>query len=122
MPAFQKYFSFQGRASRKELLLVLPFAMLAVLGIWFLDAILLAVLSIIFNLLHIGSTLYIPFVGAPIGLLGGLVWVWVNLAGVVRRRHDLGLPDRFGFRPLSFDAVLKRGTIGPNEFGPDPLG
>jgi len=67
--------------------------------------------------------LVVPMLGA---ILGGL---WAAVAITVKRLHDLGRPG-WHFLLLGIPIynlwlglvlLLKRGTWGPNEHGPDPL-
>ena len=67
--------------------------------------------------------LAIPFAGVVLGA------IWGGVAITVKRLHDLGRP---GWQVLllalpviqiyfGFITLFKQGTIGPNQYGPDPL-
>jgi len=111
-------FTFEGRANRSWYF-------------WhvFLDD--LAMVTLIVALVLIGSVL-----GDPLGLLvvPALVSVvaggfWAAIAVTVKRLHDLERPGWHWWLlviplyniVLGLVLVFKRGTIGPNTFGPDPL-
>ena len=109
-------FSFEGRVNR---------------GWYFLHIFLddLVILGLMIVLLTVGGVLgtplfFLPMIGV---ILGG---VWAALAVTVKRLHDL---DRPGWHwwllviplynvYLGLVLLFGRGTSGPNQFGPDPLG
>src|ERR1700687_3879694 len=109
---FQNYVNFSGRAPRSEYWFWTLFSVLASIAATLIDLVLFA--SMNFSRL---STI------VSLGLL------LPALAVSVRRLHDL---DRTGWWLLLVLTVIgdilllvwfcMRGTIGPNRFGPDPLG
>ena len=110
---FRNYVGFSGRAPRSEYWYWFLFAVLVNIAATIVDAIL-------FSRADVG----------PIGLIVGLALFLPGLAVGVRRLHDL---DRSGwwilivFIPIVGVIILlvwacMRGTLGPNRFGPDPLG
>ena len=109
-------FSFDGRVNR---------------GWYFLHILLddLVVLGLIIVLLTVSGILGTPLLFLPIVgvILGG---VWAAIAVTIKRLHDL---DRSGSHwwllmvplyniYLGLVLLFGRGTMGPNRFGPDPLG
>ena len=107
----EKLYSYQGRLNRK------PF---------FLRGLALGVVQLILNIIieaSNGNTL-IELVALAISLA-------LSVAGImlgIRRMHDLDKPGRYvilGFIPfVNFYylwLVCKKGTTGPNKYGPDPL-
>jgi uncharacterized membrane protein YhaH (DUF805 family) len=110
---FQNYVNFSGRAVRSEF------------WYWVLFAIIVSVVAKLIDLALFSSSDL-----SPISALVGLALFLPGLAITVRRLHD---GDRSGWWillnliPLIGAIVLivwycTRGTIGPNRFGPDPLG
>ena len=109
---FQNYVNFKGRAARSEFWYWVLFAFIA---------------SIVGGLIDL-----VLFGAAGISLLQNLVGLALFLPGLavsVRRLHDI---DRTGWWILIAFTVIGiivliawdciRGTVGPNRFGPDPLG
>jgi uncharacterized membrane protein YhaH (DUF805 family) len=86
-------------------------------------AALFVALSLISAYFHIASDKYILALMTVLMSLNGMLYIWLSLAVSVRRAHDLGYSyrenfwRRFGF----FKGGFRRGTIGPNPYGPDPL-
>jgi uncharacterized membrane protein YhaH (DUF805 family) len=110
---FQNYVNFAGRAIRSEF------------WYWFLFAVLVSIAASV-----IDAVLFSELELSPISTLAGLAMFLPGLAISIRRLHDL---DRSGwwflliFVPLVGAIILliwncTRGTVGPNRFGPDPLG
>jgi len=121
------WLSFAGRATRREYWL----RMALVLPVYFFSGILLLVLG------GIGAPWLVAHLGLPrwtsdlvalavlvVLALETVIYIWMTLAVSVRRLHDLGFSGPAGFRSTraSVQACFARGTVGPNEFGPDPLG
>lgn len=115
---FSKYATFEGRARRAEYW-------------WF--ALFNLIVSVILTLLAPGHGGEMGMGGGMGGGLISLLWslatILPSIAVGVRRMHDI---DRSGwwlliaFVPLVGMIVLivfaaKRGTVGPNRFGPDPI-
>jgi uncharacterized membrane protein YhaH (DUF805 family) len=106
---FSNYVNFRDRASRSEYWYWILFIVLADIVAGIIDA-----------------TLDIHFVTGVFGL----VTIIPNIAVAIRRLHDLdrtGWWILIGFIPLVGWIILliwycTRGTVGPNRFGPDPLG
>jgi uncharacterized membrane protein YhaH (DUF805 family) len=110
---FQNYVNFNGRAARSEF------------WYWFLFTVLVSIAA------GLGDGVLFPDTDvSPVSSLAGLALFLPGLAVSIRRLHDL---DRSGwwylliFIPLIGLIVLliwncTRGTVGPNRFGPDPLG
>jgi uncharacterized membrane protein YhaH (DUF805 family) len=110
---FQNYVNFSGRAIRSEFWYWFLFVVLVVIASSVIDAVLFSELEL-----------------SPISTLAGLALILPGIAISIRRLHDL---DRSGwwyllvFVPLVGGIILliwncMRGTVGPNRFGPDPLG
>jgi uncharacterized membrane protein YhaH (DUF805 family) len=110
---FQNYVNFNGRASRSAF------------WYWFLFAVLVSIAASVLDL-----ALFSELVASPISTIAGLAMFLPGLAVSIRRLHDL---DRSGwwflliFIPIIGAIILliwncMRGTVGPNRFGPDPLG
>ncbi len=99
----KRWLSFAGRASRREYWARTVVAM----AVFFSSGVLLLVLAVLALL-----------------ALETVIYIWAVLAVSVRRLHDLGFSGPAGFRSTSASvrACFARGTVGPNEFGPDPLG
>src|SRR5262245_13741641 len=110
---FQNYVGFSGRAPRS--------------GYWFwhLFFVLVLIAAVIIDL-----ALFRRSGPSPISTLAELALLLPTIAVAIRRLHDL---DRTGwwyllvFLPIIgaiwlFVWFCMRGTIGPNRFGPDPLG
>lgn len=115
-------FSFQGRASRKEYWLTLPLVLLCFgLGI-LLTAVMSVVISLCCAHFHLAPVMYILVICLPLILSVFVLYAWVLLAVSARRTHDLDQPLGFNvFSPGALRAYWSRGTIGPNQYGPDPL-
>jgi uncharacterized membrane protein YhaH (DUF805 family) len=110
---FQNYVGFSGRAVRSEY------------WYWYLFFVLVAIASAL-----IDFALFPRVDISPVNTLAELALLLPSVAVSVRRLHDL---DRTGWWlliiliPLIGAIVLlvwfcMRGTVGPNRFGPDPLG
>ena len=110
---FQNYVNFNGRAARSEF------------WYWFLFTVLVSIAAGLIDAALIPAS-YVSHLSS----LAGLEFFLPGLAESIRRLHDL---DRSGwwylliFIPLIGLIVLliwycTRGTVGPNRFGPDPLG
>jgi uncharacterized membrane protein YhaH (DUF805 family) len=110
---FRNYVNFSGRATRSEFWYWVLFAVLASIAAGLIDVALFGL---------DGSSAIESLVGLALFLPG--------LAVSVRRLHDLdrsGWWVLLGLIPLVGVIILivwncQRGTIGPNRFGPDPLG
>jgi uncharacterized membrane protein YhaH (DUF805 family) len=109
---FQNYVNFSGRAPRSEY------------WFWTLFVVLLSIAAGLIDL-----ALFRSFDFSPLQSLVGLGLFIPGLAVSIRRLHDL---DRTGWWFLLVFTIIgaivllvwncMRGTIGPNRFGPDPLG
>ena len=109
---FQNYVNFSGRAARSEY--------------WFWT-LFVVLLSIVAGLIDLALFRSLDF--SPLQSLVGLGLFLPGLAVSIRRLHDL---DRTGWWFLLVFTIIgaivllvwncMRGTIGPNRFGPDPLG
>ena len=113
-----KYATFAGRASRSELW-------------WFI------LFSVVLGMIVGGIDISIPGLRwlsseSPIGALGvllSLAFFIPGLAVAVRRLHDLNKSGWWyflGIIPVIGGLILlywfvQRGTIGPNDYGPDPV-
>jgi len=114
MDAFLELFSFQGRANRA----------------WFfwhsvLDDLVVITAMIALVILGIAGG---PFFALPLlGVVGAAGWAATAIA--VKRLHDLGRPGWhvLGCMVPVYNLYLgclllfKKGEVGPNEYGPDPL-
>lgn len=114
----RKYATFGGRAPRSELW-------------WFI------LFSMLLGMLVGGIDIGIPGLRwlssdspiGPLGVLLSLAFLIPGLAVAVRRLHDLNKSGWWyflGLVPVIGGLVLlywfvQRGTIGPNDYGPDPL-
>jgi uncharacterized membrane protein YhaH (DUF805 family) len=110
---FQNYVTFSSRAARSQY------------WYWALFCILVGIASVV-----IDAALFPRSYMRPVNAIAELVLFLPTLALSIRRLHDL---DRSGwwflliFIPLIGGIWLlvwfcMRGTVGPNRFGPDPLG
>jgi uncharacterized membrane protein YhaH (DUF805 family) len=109
---FQNYVNFSGRAARSEY------------WFWTLFSVLVSIAA---SLIDLGLFTSLNF--SPLSTIVSLGLLLPSLAVSVRRLHDL---DRTGWWLLLVLTVIgdillliwfcMRGTIGPNRFGPDPLG
>ena len=110
---FQNYVNFAGRAIRSEF------------WFWTLFTILVSIATSLIDL-----AVFSDLEMSPISTVVGLGLFLPSLSVSIRRLHDL---DRSGwwflliFVPLVGAIILliwncMRGTVGPNRFGPDPLG
>jgi uncharacterized membrane protein YhaH (DUF805 family) len=110
---FQNYVTFSSRAARSQY------------WYWALFCILVGIGSVV-----IDAALFSRSYIRPVNAIAELVLFLPTLAVSIRRLHDL---DRSGwwflliFIPLIGGIWLlvwfcMRGTVGPNRFGPDPLG
>lgn len=115
---FKKYAEFQGRASRSEFWWFVLFGTLVNLAFEVLD---MATFD------PYGTSL-ISVVGA-VSIIVSLALLLPNLAVTARRLHDVDRSGWWMFLVLvpivGFIVLLvwycKRGTVGPNRFGSDPL-
>jgi len=101
MPGLRGYFSFQGRASRKEFW-VQSFAAMLLFGVvgFFVMALMMvahALMTVIAG--HDDPTIdnAVGFGGIPFLLADFGVYGWVLIAVATRRRHDLDKPFGFEF-------------------------
>ena len=109
---FQNYVNFSGRAPRSEY------------WFWTLFSVLVSIAATLIDLALFQSLNF-----SPLSTIVSLGLLLPSLAVSVRRLHDL---DRTGWWLLLVLTVIgdillliwfcMRGTIGPNRFGPDPLG
>jgi|SRR6267142_2765103 len=110
---FSNYVNFSGRAPRSAY------------WYWVLFVVLLSIVTNVIDAMVFGSAGF-----APLSTIVGLGLFLPGLAVGIRRLHDL---DKSGwwwlliFIPLVGAIILivwacTRGTMGPNRFGPDPLG
>ena len=122
------YADFGGRARRREFWSWVLFVMIALFVLMYLDAV-----------LHLGgsATGYASGNSFGFSLSGGLLTALFALATFIpgiavsaRRLHDVGksgwfllfnLIPLFGWAYLIY-LYVQPGTVGPNEFGPDPKG
>jgi uncharacterized membrane protein YhaH (DUF805 family) len=119
-------FSFKGRASRREYWL----HTLAALVLFFAVATIIVVVTLNTYVLltaHAGTPR--PGLARAVLLAAPLLFMvdfglyfWAVLAATTRRNHDLDRPLFGGVSDfLSLRCLTTRGTIGPNQYGPDPL-
>src|SRR5262245_37642675 len=112
---FQNYVNFSSRASRSEYWYWVLFVALVSIAAFVLDYALFS--------------LPVAIVGGPISILVSLAFFLPNLSIAVRRLHDLdysGWWVLLALIPVVGLIVLviwwcRRGTVGPNRFGPEPL-
>ena len=121
-----KYFTFQGRAARAEfwwfaLFVFIVLVVVEAIAGWIIAA------SISDGSISVGGYLAIALAS-----LIGLVFAIPGLAVTVRRLHDLGYSGLWYLAQLipvvggiisiiMLIGFMKRGNIGDNKFGPDPL-
>ncbi len=108
---FQNYVTFAGRAARSEY------------WYWTLFAVLVSIATSLIDL-----AIFPTFGFSPLNSLAGLALFLPGLAVTIRRLHDL---DRTGWWVLLVLTVIgiillivwfcMRGTVGPNQYGPDPI-
>lgn len=112
--ALRRYNDFNGRSRRREYWLYVLFYILLAIGAHFLDS--------LFGFADVGE------VYGPIYTLFVIIMVLPSIAVAVRRLHDIGKSGWWifvGFVPvIGFIWLLiyfvREGTIGPNQYGPDP--
>ena len=123
----KRWLSFKGRATRREYWVRMALA----IPVYFVSGVLLLVLGGIgepWLTAHLGLAPWMSDLVAlavlALLLLETVIYIWAVLAVSVRRLHDLGFSGPAGFRSTSASvrACYARGTVGPNAFGPDPLG
>jgi uncharacterized membrane protein YhaH (DUF805 family) len=111
---FSNYVNFSGRAVRSEY------------WYWVLFAVLLSIVTNIIDAVIFGTS-----GTAILSAIAGLALFLPGLAMAVRRFHDLDKSGWFvlilmiplvGWPILWLVWFCARGTMGPNRFGPDPLG
>jgi len=115
---YSKYVTFDGRARRSEFWFFTLFVTLVNIGS--------TILTVAFGLIGLHGLVKVLDVLVVIFGLGTLL---PNLAVSVRRLHDGNRSGWFvllGLIPIVGMIILlvwycKRGTVGPNRFGPDPL-
>ena len=111
MTLSQTLFSFKGRTNRAKY--------------WTIH-LLIAVIGVIIFLIGVPINTPVISNNAPVSallILYVIFAVWVGLAVNVKRWHDL---DKSGWSELTrvtafFELGFRKGTYGPNRFGPDPL-
>ncbi|MBS7538294.1 DUF805 domain-containing protein [Ancylobacter lacus] len=116
-----KYATFDGRAPRSEYWWWVVFSVLLNWVTGLLDTLLFGPWSLlVYGELHVFT---------PISTLIGLLLILPSLALSVRRFHDLGRAGWWLLLALTGIGTLVvtvwfmfRGTPGPNDYGPDPLG
>ncbi|MBE87215.1 MAG: DUF805 domain-containing protein [Verrucomicrobiales bacterium] len=126
---FSNYANFSGRASRSEFWYWTLFAFILGYGLGFVDGIL-------------GVYIVDPYFVDPempefgevggIGLFGGLASAVLLIPGLAitwRRLHDIDKSGAWWFILFTCIGAIfliiwhaTKGTVGPNRFGPDPLG
>lgn len=110
---FRNYVNFNGRASRSEY------------WYWVLFVIIVGLVAGVIDVATVGNAQF-----GPVGSLTSLGLLLPNIGISVRRLHDL---DKTGWFillvliPLVGAIILliwfvQRGTVGGNQYGPDPLG
>jgi len=110
-------FSFQGRVNRAKFWLVAIVATVVVS----------IVIGIVFGGMAAGSNSS-NALGA-MGVVGGILLLWINLAVAVKRCHDRNRSGWFVLLSLVpflniwyiVEVGFLKGTTGPNTYGPDPL-
>ena len=116
MDVILELFSFRGRANRSWYFWHTLLDGIVVIGLITMVATLAGIVGVV--------PMVLPFLGIVVAA------VVTGIAITVKRLHDLGRPGRHWWLLLIpiynvyFTLVLlfRRGTIGPNGFGPDPLG
>ena len=109
MTLLQILFSFKGRINRAK---------------YWIIHLLIAAISVIFVIRFPNSPIVVDSAIVSALLLFYVIFVvWIGLAVNIKRWHDL---DKSGWSELTrlmgvFELGFRRGTHGPNRFGPDPL-
>ena len=109
MTLLQILFSFKGRINRSK---------------YWIIHLLIAAVSVIFVIRFRNGAVVSNDTGVSALLTFYIIFaVWIGLAVNVKRWHDL---DKSGWSELTrlmgvFELGFRRGTYGPNRFGPDPL-
>ena len=109
---FRNYVGFSGRAPRSEF------------WYWYLFAVLLGIVAGLIDAAIAPGSEY-----GPVTAIMGLALFLPGLAVSIRRLHDLGRSGWYFLLiliPLIGGIILliwfcMRGTVGPNQYGPDPL-
>ena len=112
----QKYFMFAGRINRQLLIIVQLTA-----------GLLAAFVMVVVGLISGSNTENLPL--AIVTGIIDIILIWLSLSLDAQRLHDL---NRSGWHVLLllvplyniylvFVLLLKKGTEGPNQYGPDPL-
>ena len=108
---FRNYVTFSGRAARSEF------------WYWTLFAVLLSIAAGILDRAFFASSDV-----SPLNMIAGLVTLLPGLAVSVRRLHDIDRSGWWVWIALTIIGIFvliywdcKKGTAGPNRFGPDPL-
>lgn len=103
------YANFNGRVSRKELLIYIAIYTIIVFALMILTGILFAIWSVLGIICYI--TLFLFILGTMIP----------SLALQVRRMHDIGRTGWHVFVPvMSLIWALKEGEVHDNQYGPAP--
>ena len=115
--ALGKYVTFSGRARRAEYW-------------WFaLFNVLTSIVATILDVIAFGPDMIDGRVSGPISLLASLALLLPGLAVWFRRLHDVGRSGWWGLLVLVpiigwivlFYWSVRRGDVGPNAYGPDPI-
>ncbi len=123
---FSKATTWQGRAARSEYWYFVLFVVICQIGAMILDSI----LGTSFKITDPNSGEQISMGYGWLYLLTAIAMFLPNLAAMVRRLHDTGrsgwwywiaLVPLIGFIMLLV-WFCSRGTVGSNQYGPDPLG
>jgi len=110
---FRNYVNFSGRASRSEY------------WWWVLFVVIVGIVASFIDISIVGNAQF-----GPVGGLTSLALLLPNIGISVRRLHDRDKSGWFiliGLIPLVGAIILlvwfvQRGTVGGNQYGPDPLG
>jgi len=123
-----RIFSFRGRASRGQFWRQCLVALLIYVLSWFVLTGFLIPLGLeshgpgkVFGI-ALSDFVFMAAFGFLIGAF--VIYIWALVAVAARRYHDLGQPFRFRLvdKSVGLGYMFRRGTVGRNEFGPDPLG
>jgi uncharacterized membrane protein YhaH (DUF805 family) len=124
----KKIFSFKGRASRGQFWRQCAVALLVYLASWYVLTSFLIPMGLQMHAarkIHgIAPSNFVFIAALAFLFVAFALYIWALVAVAARRYHDLDHPFRFRLvdRSIGLRYMFHRGTVGGNQFGPDPLG